>query len=116
MEPIIIRPQPGPQEMFLSTPVDIAFYGGAAGGGKTYALLMECLRHINNKHFGATIFRRNSNQIKNEGGLWDTAKEMYVPLGGVPIENPRPMIKLPSGAKVTFAHLQLERDYFDFES
>lgn len=115
MEPIIIRPQPGPQEMFLSTPVDIAFYGGAAGGGKTYALLMECLRHINNKHFGATIFRRNSNQIKNEGGLWDNAKQMYMPIGGIPLENPRPTIRFKSGAKITFAHLQYENDKFGYQ-
>lgn len=115
MEPIIIRPQPGPQEMFLSTPVDIAFYGGAAGGGKTYALLMECLRHINNKHFGATIFRRNSNQIKNEGGLWDNAKQMYMPIGGIPLENPRPTIRFRSGAKITFAHLQYENDKFGYQ-
>ena len=44
--PKIIRPQVGPQELFLSTPADIAFYGGAAGGGKTYALLLESLRQI----------------------------------------------------------------------
>lgn len=30
---IEIRPQPGPQETFLSTPADVAFFGGAAGGG-----------------------------------------------------------------------------------
>lgn len=31
--PVVLKPQPGPQELFLSTPADIAFYGGAAGGG-----------------------------------------------------------------------------------
>lgn len=44
----LFRPQPGPQEMFLQTQADIALYGEAAGGGKTYALLLENLRHIDN--------------------------------------------------------------------
>ena len=40
----VIRPQPGPQEQFLSTSADIAIYGGAAGGGKSFGLLLEPLR------------------------------------------------------------------------
>ena len=57
MSGIILRPQKGPQEMFLTTPADIAIYGGAAGGGKTYGLLLEPLRHINKAGYGATIVR-----------------------------------------------------------
>jgi glutamate-1-semialdehyde aminotransferase len=37
----LITPNPGPQEKFLSSPADITIFGGAVGGGKTYALLME---------------------------------------------------------------------------
>jgi hypothetical protein len=33
VEPMTIRPQPGPQVAFLACPADIAIYGGAAGGG-----------------------------------------------------------------------------------
>ena len=43
-----IKPQKGPQYQFLNpASADIVIYGGAAGGGKTWALLMECLRHRN---------------------------------------------------------------------
>lgn len=107
---MIIQPQPGPQEMFLSSPADIAIYGGAAGGGKSYALLLEALRHTNNKNFGAVIFRKNANQIMSEGGLWDTASEIYPYAGGKPSRNPRPTWKFPSGAKISFAHLEYEKD------
>ncbi len=28
-----IKPQPGPQTIFLSNPADLRIYGGSAGGG-----------------------------------------------------------------------------------
>ena len=65
-QPRAIRPQPGPQETFLASPADIAIYGGAAGGGKTWALLMEPLRHVHNPKFGAVFFRRTTVQPSQE--------------------------------------------------
>lgn len=111
----ILRPQPGPQEKFLSCPADIAIYGGSAGGGKTYSLLMECLRHIDNPEFGAVIFRRQSTQITNEGGLYDTALSMYMPLGAVFKQVPALMCTFPSGAKVSFRHLQYDKNVLDWQ-
>lgn len=109
------RPQPGPQEAFLSSPADICIYGGAAGGGKSYALLLEVLRHINNPDFGAVIFRRNSTQVMSEGGLWDTASSIYPFLNAKSKEFPRPVWTFPSGAKVSFAHLQHENDKYSWQ-
>lgn len=73
----IIKPQKGPQERFLATPADIAIYGGAAGGGKSYALLMTPLRYKGVQDFSCTIFRKNFNQIFSQGGLWHEAEKMY---------------------------------------
>ena len=58
-EKIVLAPQKGPQEMFLATSADICIYGGAAGGGKTFGLLLEPLRYMNNPDYNATIFRRD---------------------------------------------------------
>ncbi len=107
----ILRPQPGPQEAFLSTPADIAIYGGAAGGGKTYALLLESLRHIRNPGFGAVIFRRQSIQITQEGGLWDSSFGVFGGLrGAVPKTSPRRHWRFRSGSRVSFAHIDGDRD------
>src|SRR5215472_14533880 len=68
----ITAAQAGPQTLFLGTPADIAIYGGAAGAGKTFALLMEALRHVGRvRNFTVVIFRRTMPQIMNPGGLWD---------------------------------------------
>lgn len=72
-----IAPQPGPQEILLSSPADIIIYGGAAGGGKSYGLLMSTLRYKNVPGFGCTIFRKNFNQIFAQGGLWDESTKIY---------------------------------------
>src|SRR6266496_2782010 len=85
-ENIEIRPQPGPQEQFLSTTADIALYGGAAGGGKSFGLLLDPVRHFSNGRFGAVIFRRNSVQVRNEGGLWDESQALFPLLNGHPRE------------------------------
>src|SRR5580698_1824138 len=56
-----IEAQPGPQTVFLGTPADIAIYGGAAGGGKSYGLLLDPLRFALSKPgFYGVIFRRNT--------------------------------------------------------
>lgn len=107
----VLKPQQGPQETFLCTSADIAIYGGAAGGGKTYALLLEAVRHIGNPKFGAVIFRRQSIQITQEGGLWDSSYEVYGGIrGAVPKTSPRYHWKFKTGARVGFAHIDGDRD------
>jgi predicted phage terminase large subunit-like protein len=106
----VFRPQPGPQTAFLDTRADIALYGGAAGSGKSHALLLENLRHVDNPAFGSVIFRRESTQITTEGGLWDSAMTLYPQKGARPRFTPRHQMIFPSGAKVSFAHLQYEAD------
>lgn len=114
-ERLELRPQPGPQERFLSCPADIAIYGGAAGGGKTWGLLLEPLRHIKNPNFGAVIFRRESTQITNEGGLWDEALKLYPALGASPRGGSKPCFTFASHSRVSFAHLNLETDVLGWQ-
>lgn len=106
-----LAPQAGPQTMFMASKADIVIYGGAAGGGKTYALLLEALRHKNVKGFGSVIFRHNYNQITAEGGLWDASNKIF---SQVPDAHPRKSPKLhwrfDGGAKLNFAHIESEDD------
>lgn len=107
------RPQPGPQEQFLSSAADICIYGGAAYGGKTFALLLEGARFSGDADFGGVIFRRTAPQITAEGGLWDTAEKIYPLLGAEPYGQKQ--WRFPSGAKLSFSHLQHEKDKFSWQ-
>ena len=71
MNPIILKPQEGPQERFLATSADICIFGGSAGGGKSFGLLLEPLRYMDVEGYKAVVFRRNYTQIMAAGGLWD---------------------------------------------
>lgn len=110
-----IRPQPGPQEMFLASSADIAIYGGSAGAGKTFGILMECLRHIDNSDFGATIFRRTTPQITNEGALWDESMKLYSRVPGAVPKIGELSWRFPSGAAVSFSHLEHEKTVFNYQ-
>lgn len=105
-----VGPQAGPQTTFVKhCTSDIAIFGGSAGGGKTYALLLEALRNIHVPTFGAVIFRREYPQIVAEGGLWDTSRQLFFHAQGTPREG-IPDWKFPSGSRIRFSHMQRDED------
>jgi predicted phage terminase large subunit-like protein len=111
-----IHPQPGPQELFLASSADIVVYGGAAGGGKSYALLIEGLRHIFRvKDYGAVIFRRTYPEIKAEGSLWDTSRKIYSQIGGTSKESDLSWSFKPHNNTVSFAHLEHDKDVHKYQ-
>lgn len=111
----ILKPQEGPQTMFMATPASICIYGGAAGGGKSYGLLLSPLRYKNVPGFGCTIFRRNFNQIFSQGGLWDESMQIYRGVRGSDPKFARGQwwFRDKDGnivSKVTFAHIERDED------
>ena len=117
---IAIKAQPGPQEELLMSPADIIIYGGAAGGGKTYGLLMSALRHKNVPGFGCTIFRKNFKQIFNQGGLWDESVTMFSNIKGAESKFARGewWFRDSEGrimSKVSFAHIDRDEDLHSYQ-
>ncbi len=113
---VVLGPQKGPQEQFLSTFADICIYGGAAGGGKTFGLLLEPLRHMSNGAYNATIFRRNYTQVTSPGGLWDSSRKIYGLIKSAQsLKTPKLHWTFKSGATVNFAHLSRDEDCDDWQ-
>lgn len=110
-----IVPQEGKQTQFLSSSADIVLYGGSAGGGKTYGLLLEAVRNITTKGFGAVIFRKSLTQIAKEGALWDTADNIYPKIGGRGVRGNLVFYWDKYGTKVDFAYLARDQDVYDWQ-
>jgi predicted phage terminase large subunit-like protein len=86
--------------------------GGAAGGGKSYGLLLEAQRHIDNPDFGAVIFRRNLVDVRKQGSLLDTSIPLYGQCDG----RLRDLFwRFPSGAKIAFGHLEHDKTVLDWQ-
>ena len=111
---IIYAPQKGPQTLFHATPADIAVYGGAAGSGKTFSLLLEPLRHVNNGLFRSQFFRRTTVQLRLPGGPWQESLPLYKAFGGRPRESFLDW-HFPSGSVYKFSHLEQEKNIFDYQ-
>lgn len=95
--------------MFMTSPADIVIYGGSAGGGKTYALLTDPLRHIHRPRFKFIILRRTMPEIKQPGGLWDESCEIYPHYGGFGTRFDATW-RFPNGAIIKMMHMQDEKD------
>ena len=88
---------------------------GAAGGGKSFGLLMSALRYKNVPGFGCTIFRKNFNQIFAQGGLWDESMQIYQDVRGACPKFARGQWLFCNDkgevlSKVTFAHIEKDED------
>lgn len=66
--------QPTAKQMaFLMLPHQEAFYGGAAGGGKSDALLMAALQYVDIPGYAAVLFRKTLSDLKLPGSLLSRA-------------------------------------------
>ena len=61
---IVFKPNVGPQTEFLAAGEQDVLYGGAAGGGKSYAMLVDPLRHMHIKEHRALLLRKSMPELR----------------------------------------------------
>ena len=103
-----IKPQAA-QERFLQHDADILIYGGEAGGGKSFGLLLDHIRWAGVKNYTGVIFRRTFPELVGAGSLWEEAIELFPHVGGIMRWGAR-NCRFPLGGLVEFRHMQYEHD------
>lgn len=111
----IIHEPTVPQAAFLLCDCKEAMYGGAAGGGKSDALLMAALQYADVPDYAAIIFRRTYADLSLPGALMDRAREWLENTDAVWSEKEKTW-GFPSGATLTFGYLETEKDKYRYQS
>jgi hypothetical protein len=103
------------QARFLAYEGREALYGGAAGGGKSDALLMAALQYAHLPGYRALLLRRTFADLALPGALMDRAREWFQPRGARWMDREKTW-HLPSGASITFGYLATERHKYRYQS
>lgn len=103
------------QQLFMNLKAQEAMFGGAAGGGKSDALLMAALQYVDVPGYSALILRRTWADLILPGAIMDRAEQW---LSGTPArkrEGGR-LWEFPSGARLQFGYIQYDRDKLRYQS
>ncbi len=103
------------QQEFLALNDLEAMYGGAAGGGKSDALLMGALEHVDQAEYSALILRRTFRDLNQPKAIMFRCKQW---LQGTDAKwnAQAKRYTFPSGATLTFGYLDSEGDKDQYAS
>ena len=112
-EDVIFKANEGPQEDFLAAGETDVLYGGAAGGGKSYAMLVDPLRYAHRPAHRGLIIRRSMPELRE---LIDKSRELYPKaFPGCKYKEVEKLWNFPSGAKIEFGFLERDADVYRYQ-
>lgn len=110
---VVFAPNEGPQTEFLAAAETDVLYGGAAGGGKSYAMLVDPLRYAHRAAHRALIIRRSMPELRE---LIDKSRELYPKaFPGCKYREVEKLWNFPSGAKIEFGFLERDADVYRYQ-
>ena len=101
---IIFQPNDGPQSDFLAASEREVFYGGARGGGKSYAMLVDPLRYCDKQNHRALLVRRTMPELRD---LINHSQNLYSrAYPGAKWREQEKEWRFPSGARIEFGYAE----------
>ena len=110
---IIFEANEGPQTQFLAASEREVFYGGARGGGKSFALLADPLRYCTKQKHRALIIRRTMPELRD---LINHSQQLYPKAyPGAKWREQEKEWKFPSGARIEFGYAENLTDVLRYQ-
>lgn len=103
------------QRVFLRTYALEALFGGAAGGGKSSALLMSALQYVDVPGYSAILFRRTFADLSLPGALMDRFRSWSTQYDDIHWNANSYVATFPSGARISFGYLNNTNDYLRYK-
>jgi len=105
---VIFKPNEGPQTEFLAASEREVLYGGAAGGGKSYAMLADPLRYMGHSSFSGLLLRHTTEELRE---LIFKSQELYPQIWpGIKWSERKMQWVAPSGARLWMSYLDRDDD------
>jgi hypothetical protein len=110
---VVFKPNTGPQTDFLAAPEREVFYGGARGGGKSYAMLIDPLRYCHKETHRALLLRRTMPELRD---LINHSQRLYSKaFPGAKWREQEKEWRFPSGAKIEFGYAENMTDALRYQ-
>lgn len=110
---IIFKPNVGPQTFFLAAAEREVLYGGAAGGGKSYAMLADPLRYMGHPQYSGLLLRHTTEELREL--IWKS-QEMYPKIyPGIKWSERKMQWQAPSGARLWMSYLDRDEDVLRYQ-
>ncbi len=113
VDDVIFRPHPGPQTEFLAATELEVLYGGSAGGGKSFAIIVDPMRYFGFENFNGILLRRTNDELRElirstqmlypkayPGARWSEKKSAWT---------------FPSGANLWMTYLERDEDVLRYQ-
>jgi len=110
---VIFQPNDGPQTSFLASAEREVFYGGARGGGKSYAMLVDPLRYCHKAHHRALLIRRSMPELRD---MITHSQRLYSrAFKGARWREQEKEWRFPSGARIEFGYAENMTDVLRYQ-